>query len=935
MTDFLDESAKKMNTEPSSITSNLITRLLQRKVSSGVVLPKIRSRIEKITRTSDKIRRNRLVLPGRQRRENIKSFRETLQARTSRNPKIASQKLEKKQQTSWKNLDMLLPNGSAMESSRSSLGQSGFSTIGMPSGGQVITRFSPPSPPSPSNEPSFIERRQARLNAQEQKKTKPNLKKHDASTRLFSRVEEIIPNTDQKTDLKSEKIQKSDQILPAEKKSDEPKIDRPLTKKSEQAKNTGSRNEYPEEKTIANEPSISTDNNSVVQRQLEKDNNTPTSKANEEKVLPEQKLRSDEMKIDDTFELGSEIEKDLNTLAPRKSQEKPRLEQKISSDVETKKVESKIPSQENKIKGIEKKFKESTSNQIPEITPISLDKGKSKIPAISSQKNEIKPIPEDKSKKPSTKPATIEPKVSSVLPLSIQRELEKTNKSDQNNKSETQETYREFSDDKKLDLPLLTQKASKPEKEKTIPGKPSSVPHPRDLTGNAEKEESLISQHSIAAQKSELPEDSKKVKTTTKQTDKLVISEKKIELGQKSEEPKQITPLEKPLVMPRIKKMAVSKTFVDYQINKIKRVVKEIKKPVTRSTSGRRLFSASKHLRIQRQISKEDLRGDSQSMPEIKSFTPTIKSKGTDSQTKPEHVDQSKDLVSHNDQTRTFSLTSRPRSKKYLSVPSKKISVIRKKNQRNLEKVMNGRNSSPILQRSKSDLPLPINKSEKTISFGNTAGSPNEVNDRMGKPRPRPLSPKQKISPVFNSPIGEEILLTSAGRKSIQNQLMRERSGEKPTTNEGITPFVVPIINKETGYQKSKPPDLSVKKTGFTAKTERIMRKGPNNSADRSYSENSQQKSNVSQAQKARPEMELPVLQSKKVEPVEQLIKPEFAVTGPVVQREINSSTELDNLPSVPNQIEKPNLEELAKEVYPIIKRWIAVEKERTSGRLY
>ncbi|MDO9086886.1 MAG: hypothetical protein Q7U53_11840 [Anaerolineaceae bacterium] len=932
MTDFLDESAKQLNTEPAAITSNLITRLLQRKVSSGVVVPKIRSKIEKITRTSDKIRRNRIVLPGRQRRENIKSFGETLQARTSRNPKNTSQKLEKKQQTSWENLDMLLPNGTTLESSRSSLAQSNLSNIGLSAGGQVITPF---SPPSLSNEPSFIERRQARLNAQEQKKTKPNLIKHDASTRLFSRVEEIIPNTDQKTDQKSEKIKKSDQILPAEKKSDEPKIERPLTKKSEQVKKTASQNEYPEEKTIANGPSISTDNNSVVQRQLEKDINTPTSKANEKKVLPEQRLSSDAIKIGDTFKLGSDIEKDLNTLAPRKLQEKSRQEQKSSSEKETKEIEFKNPPPKNKIKGNDKKFKESKSKQISEIIPFSLDKGKSKIPAVSSQKEEIKPISEDKSKEPSIKPPTIEPKVSSVPPLSIQRELEKTNKSVHTNKSETQETQREFSDDKKLDLPLITQKASIPDKEKTIPGKPSSVPLPRDLTGKTEKEESLISQRSIADQKIELPEDTKKVKTTTKQTDKPVISEKKIELGQKSEKPKQITPLEKPLVIPRIKKMALSKTFLNYQINKIKRVVKEIKKPVTRSTSGRRLFSASKPLRIQRQISKEDLRIDSQSMPEIKSFIPSIKSKGTDSQTKREHVDQSKDLVSHNDQTRTFSLTSRPRSKKYLSLPSKKISVIKKKTQRNLEKVMIAMNSSPILKRSKSDLPLPINKSEKTISFRNTAGSPNEVNDRMGKPRPRPLSLKQKISPVFNSPIGEEILLTSAGRKSIQNLFMRDRSGEKPQTNEGINPFVVPIINKETGFQKSKSPDLSVKKTGFTAKTERIMRKGPNNRTDRSYSEYSQQKSNVSHAQKARPEMELPVVQSKKVEPVEQFIKPELAVAGPVVQREINSSTELDNLPSVPNQIEKPNLEELAKEVYPIIKRWIAVEKERTSGRLY
>jgi hypothetical protein len=85
------------------------------------------------------------------------------------------------------------------------------------------------------------------------------------------------------------------------------------------------------------------------------------------------------------------------------------------------------------------------------------------------------------------------------------------------------------------------------------------------------------------------------------------------------------------------------------------------------------------------------------------------------------------------------------------------------------------------------------------------------------------------------------------------------------------------------------------------------------------------------------PKIELPVLKTKKMERQEKYFEPDFSVQGPVVQRMITESNEnsADMSQSVIREETKIDLEKLAKDVYPIIKRWIAIEKERTSGRLY
>ena len=57
-------------------------------------------------------------------------------------------------------------------------------------------------------------------------------------------------------------------------------------------------------------------------------------------------------------------------------------------------------------------------------------------------------------------------------------------------------------------------------------------------------------------------------------------------------------------------------------------------------------------------------------------------------------------------------------------------------------------------------------------------------------------------------------------------------------------------------------------------------------------------------------------------------IRSYYAVPGPIVQREIGEV--VDPRPSGQQEVEveRPDLERLARDVYPIIKRWIAIEKE-------
>ena len=83
------------------------------------------------------------------------------------------------------------------------------------------------------------------------------------------------------------------------------------------------------------------------------------------------------------------------------------------------------------------------------------------------------------------------------------------------------------------------------------------------------------------------------------------------------------------------------------------------------------------------------------------------------------------------------------------------------------------------------------------------------------------------------------------------------------------------------------------------------------------------------------PAAELPVVRPKKVSPVEQMVQREMAVPGPVVQRAISAPQAIEAAQISENADGKLDLGKLAKDVYPIIKRMIAVEKERSSGRLY
>lgn len=83
------------------------------------------------------------------------------------------------------------------------------------------------------------------------------------------------------------------------------------------------------------------------------------------------------------------------------------------------------------------------------------------------------------------------------------------------------------------------------------------------------------------------------------------------------------------------------------------------------------------------------------------------------------------------------------------------------------------------------------------------------------------------------------------------------------------------------------------------------------------------------------PAAELPVVQHKKAVLPEQPVQPEVAVPGPVVQRQGSGSAATGSAQPDADSNEQPDLRKLARDVYPIIKRMIAVEKERSSGRSY
>ena len=211
MTDTSDPVENRTHPEISHPSESIADRLLRRKSASGVALPQIRRRLARITQTSDKIREERLVLPGSAQRERIKNFSATLRQKQVQGPRVGSRTFGNQRRSSWEQLELSLPNGAPAESSRSNVLRTSLGNMGSLSGGQVISPF---SPPDSSSEPSFMERRRARIGSQETKKPASTSKKPETTSRLFSRVEEIKPSESKQTGSKISKFPMKDQDLP-------------------------------------------------------------------------------------------------------------------------------------------------------------------------------------------------------------------------------------------------------------------------------------------------------------------------------------------------------------------------------------------------------------------------------------------------------------------------------------------------------------------------------------------------------------------------------------------------------------------------------------------------------------------------------------------------------------------------------------------------
>jgi hypothetical protein len=517
-------------------------------------------------------------------------------------------------------------------------------------------------------------------------------------------------------------------------------------------------------------------------------------------------------------------------------------------------------------------------------------------------------------------------------PTIIQRKLEKPDQSDQSEKSDVQEPNQEFSADKKIDFPLVSRKQSKPDDIKSISEKPSSEKPSREFPNKTEDDLSIRTKRLIPIEKTEYPQDQEVDRQVVEQTLKPVITEKKKLFTQEVEEKTHAKPLEKPLVLPRFKNLTVTKDFLEHQKNKIQKVIQKIKKPAPNSLESQKISFASKPMMIQRQISKDATVNFTDQKPEIHPLRIQANSQIPDVDTTPLKTRQTSESITSSDLART-----EPGSKSTSFTPSKKINISKRISSKNMTKNLIIRKSSPIVRRKMTEFPLKTqlkgqdqgNLSDKPIYPDDDAILSNEINNLIEKEKPRKTFTPSKTSTIFNAPIGEKILLTTTGRKTIQSRLHKPSSVDPIKTSKSNEPTVIPVFNKESISKNSNISEQTVRKTNGI--NEKRLNKDPENA----YSARSQKQTKVPMITQPIGEIELPVVRTKKVDPNEQFVKPDFAVAGPVVQRALSSASEVDNVLSIPNQVEKPNLEDLAKEVYPIIKRWIAVEKERTSGRLY
>jgi len=957
MTDFENNSVNEENNLQNPTSSGILSRLLKRKSSSGIVIPKIRSKIGKITKNSQKLKNQHLNLPGNTRRERIKTFGDELRNNKKTKTKTSTSEVRKTSQSSWENMEMLLPNGTSVESSRPNISQTSMDVpAGLPTGGQVITPFNPP--PTSEGEPSFVARRRARLIAQEEKKIKPQTKEPDPNVRPRSRVEEIIPASRQP----AEKLTEMSKPMEREKDTLTKQVNEP-TEPKEQKSRDESKAQRPSQVEEIKPSAISekAGQDKAVQRQLE--TSSDEKPKNQLETVSEDKSRTGKTQSTSKDISSPTVADDLNTLVQRKT----------SSTVESKEVKSSNPEIE---KSTDKKSKNMSSpNKGTQSLPS--QPGKSQInpdtkhqvekteqPELSAPKDvtipktevEKRTNTEEKSEDQSTISKTSSSRIQREIDQKAAREVEKSKEPESIIPSEVKE---------KLDLPLVDKTLSKTT-EKEQQDSQQKIKK-RVTTESSEKQQPVPPEkvqqiHQVTAKS----EDDRIVEDTTSE-EKFSTDKQRVSDDQLSE------PSKKPLLINKRIDLPLIKTNKNQQIQKRKQISQVLKTPVFKPVSNKSNVISSEKTLVQRLIVSstekiqdqpgkvvEDVMGDLGRSKSLKQTSQKIEpqktspkgSKELRRQPLPENLRE--EMVETKDKQDIS-----PRN-----IPKRQFKSVIKSQKRTESLQIPKKDSLPIINRSF----LPTRDSEVqrhkfTTSVNKQSISMDDRRDgSIGKQIAQTISPqtmgeKPDLQPIaknlvqrIKEPTGKQespflpipsiqdrLLVTSPGRKIIKNKI--EKSVQKldvKQTSEDKLPFIIPLSSEKDMREIGKTDELSPRKSGSKkAVSEGIKSsKTPGKSA---MPVHKQVQINAPEKSKKSPEIELPVLQTKKMERQEKYFEPDFTVQGPVVQRMISESSENseDLAQSVIREEMKIDLEKLALDVYPIIKRWIAIEKERTSGRLY
>lgn len=955
MTDFENNSVNEENNLQNPTSSRILSRLLKRKSSSGIVIPKIRSKIAKITNNSQKLRNQHLNLPGNTRRDRIKTFGDELRSNKKAKTRTSTSEVKKSSQSSWENMEMLLPNGTSVESSRTNISQTSMGVpAGLPTGGQVISPFNPP--PTSEGEPSFVARRRARLNAQEEKKNKPQTKKPDLNVRPRSRVEEIVPAnrqpaekpkevskpTSAEEDTKTKQVK--DTLQPKEQKSsDESKAQRPSQveeiKPSEISEKSG------QDKTVQRQLDKSSGEQPKNQIDSFSDERGPTHQtqsSTKDLALPNvaddlttvvQRKTSSTIESKDANSPKSEIEKSADKKLRNKGSQESLQTKETPNKTSKPRIPEGKPEPKHQVEKIEK----------PELS----DPKEISLPKKETEKRKFT---EEKSEDQST--------ISKTSSSRIQREFDPKT-------SREPETIIPSDEKEKLELPLVDKSQTKTS-EKELQDSQQKIKKLITTESSEKQQPDPAEKVQQLHQEKEKPEDDRIVEDTSTKK-KISTDKQRVSDDQLSE------PIKKPLLINKRTDLPLIKTKKNQHLQKSKQISQVLKTPVFKPVSNKSNVISSEKTLVQRQMISsnekiqdqpgkvtEDVIGDPGRSKSLKQTSQErepqkISPKGSkELQRQPLLENLREDMVVKKDKQDIS-----PRN------ITKRIFIPVIKSQKRTESLhIPKKDSLPIINRSllpiwESDVQshkftMPVNQQPISMDDRKDESIGKQETQRISSQR---IEEKPGLQPIeknlvqrIKEPTGKQellihptpsiqdrLLVTSAGRKIIKNKI--ENSVQKmdsKQTYEDKLPFNIPLHSEKEMRDIGNPNELSPRKPGSRNAVSQGIKtsKTPDKSA---MPVHKQAKVKTPEKIIKSPEIELPVLQTKKMERQEKFFEPDFDVQGPVVQRMISESNENsdDFSQSVIQEEMKIDLEKLAKDVYPIIKRWIAIEKERTSGRLY